>query len=188
MDQAELLRYTVHALDRVGIPYAIVGSFASGFWGEPRFTQDIDIVIQLSSERVKRLCEEFPTSEFYLSESAARDAVAQNSQFNVIHPASGNKIDFMISGSGDWPTQQLARRKQLQVFPDQSASVAAPEDVILGKLIYYREGGSDKHLRDIAGILQISGNLVDRDYVAAFAAKFGVIEIWQSILSQVDAL
>lgn len=188
MDQAELLRYAVHSLDRVGITYAIVGSFASGVWGEPRFTQDIDILIQLSLERVVPLCNEFPASDFYVSESAARDAVAQGGQFNVIHPASGNKIDFMIAGSGDWPMQQLIRRKQLQVFSDQAVSVAAPEDVILGKLIYYADGGSDKHLRDIASILHISGNLVDRNYIAKFAAQFGVVETWRFIISQVDAL
>lgn len=188
MDQAEFLRYTILVLDRVGIPYAIVGSFASGIWGEPRFTQHIDILIHLSAEQVITLCNEFPASDFYVSESAAQDAVTQYGQLNVIHPASGNKIDFMIVGDGDWPTQQLARRKQLQVFSDLAASVAAPEDVILGKLIYYQEGGSDKHLRDIAGILQLSSNLVDRDYVAKFAAEFGVVEIWQAVLSRVDSV
>lgn len=187
MDQAELLRYTVLALDRLGIPYAIVGSFASGIWGEPRFTQDIDILIQLSVEQVKQLCNEFPCSDFYVSESAAQAAVIQPGQFNVIHPASGNKIDFMIAGNDVWSTQQLNRRKQLQVFADHTASVAAPEDVILGKLVYYHEGGSDKHLRDIAGILQISGNLVDRDYVAKFVTELGVGDIWQAVLSRVDA-
>jgi hypothetical protein len=187
VDQAELLRYTVLVLERVGIPYAIVGSFASGIWGEPRFTQDIDILIQLSLDQVKLLCSEFPASDFYVSESAARNAVARRSQFNVIHPASGNKIDFMIAGSGNWPRQQLARRKQLQVFADHAASVAAPEDVIIGKLICYHEAGSDKHLRDIAGILQLSSNLIDRDYVARFAAEFDVIEVWQAVISRVDA-
>lgn len=187
MDQAELLRYTVLVLDRVGIPYAIVGSFASGIWGEPRFTQDIDILIQLSVEQVKQLCDEFPNSDFYVSKSAAQEAVTQCGQFNVIHPASGNKIDFMIAGDGDWPAQQLERRRQLQVFPDHTASVAAPEDVILGKLIYYHEGGSDKHLRDIAGILQISGNLVDRDYTAKFASELGLCNIWHAVLSRIDA-
>lgn len=188
MDQAELLRFAVLVLERHSLPYAIVGSFASGIWGEPRFTQDIDIVIRLSLEQVRPLCDEFPAPNFYVSEPAARDAVVRCSQFNIIHPASGNKIDFMIAGSGAWPTQQLMRRKRLQIFSDQGASVASPEDVILGKLVYYLDGGSDKHLRDIAGILQISSGLIDRDYISKFATEFRVADIWQAVLSRVDAV
>ncbi len=70
----------------------------------------------------------------------------------------------------------------MQLFPDQVAAVAAPEDVIIGKLVYYREGGSDKHLRDITGMLEFSNDLIDYGYVAEFAAKLGVAEIWQTIL------
>ena len=56
MRQIELLRFTVAALDRLEIPYAIVGSMASSAWGEPRMTRDIDIVIRLSADQVADLC------------------------------------------------------------------------------------------------------------------------------------
>jgi hypothetical protein len=63
-----------------------------------------------------------------------------------------------------------------------TAFVASPEDVIIGKMLYYREGGSEKHLRDITGILKVSGDQVDRAYVARWAAELGVTEIWQAVL------
>ena len=142
-------------LEQLEIPYAIVGSFASGVWGESRFTQDIDILVELKPHDVPSLCAAFPSKDFYVSESAANEAVARHGQFKVIHPTSGNKIDFMVAGSSTWVQAQLQRCKRIPFFPDQDGAVAAAEDVILGKLVYYHEGGSDKHLRDIAGILEI---------------------------------
>jgi hypothetical protein len=186
VDQPELLKFAIQALEGLRIPYAIVGSFASGVWGESRFTQDIDILIELSTQAVQPLCEAFPDSEFYVSQTAANEAVVHHSQFNVIHPASGTKIGFMVAGSTAWARGQLERRKRIRFFPDQDGAVAAADDVILGKLVYYREGGSDKHLRDIAGILKFSGDLVDREYVARFAAQLGAADTWNAILSTVS--
>jgi hypothetical protein len=186
VEQPELLKYAIQTLDRLHIPYAIVGSFASGVWGEARFTQDIDLVIDLKPAQVPSLCAAFAAPEFYISESAAREAVVHSSQFNVIHPASGNKLDLIVASQTPWVLAQLQRRKSVPLFPDQNATVAAPEDVILGKLVYYHEGGSDKHLRDITGILKISDELVDRSYVTRFAAQLGVADIWQAVLNRVS--
>jgi hypothetical protein len=185
VDQPDLLKFTIQVLERLNVPYAIVGSFASGVWGESRFTQDIDILVDLRPNDVPLLCAAFPDAEFYVSQSAANEAVVRHGQFNVINPASGNRIDFMIAGNSPWVRAQLERRKRISFFPDQDGSVAAAEDVILGKLVYYHEGGSDKHLRDIAGILKFSGDQVDRDYVSRFAAQLGVADIWQSVLSKI---
>jgi hypothetical protein len=183
VEQPELLKYTIQALERFEISYAIVGSFASGVWGETRFTQDIDILVALAPANVEHLRVAFPPDDFYLSESAAQQAIAQGSQFNIIHPASGNKIDFMIVGREPWMKAQMERRKRVSFFPDLNGAVASPEDVIIGKLVYYRDGGSEKHLRDIAGILAISGELVDREYVARSAAQVGASDIWEAILN-----
>jgi hypothetical protein len=186
VEQAELLKYAVDALEQLKIPYAIIGSFASGVWGESRFTQDIDILVGLSADRVHPLCQAFPSSDFFVSAAAAQIAVARHGQFNVIHPASGNKIDFMIAGQNEWTSRELIRKKNIELFPGELASVASPDDVILGKLLYFREGGSDKHLRDIASILKISNQLVDRDYVAKTAADLGLDHIWKAITTQIS--
>jgi predicted nucleotidyltransferase len=186
VEQTELLKYASQSLQRLEIPHAVVGSYASSIWGEARFTQDIDIVVSLSAENVAQLCEAFPSPEFYLSQVAAREAVDRHSQFNVIHPTSGNKIDFMIAGNNPWSQAQLHRGRRMPIFADHEVNIAAPEDVILGKLVYYREGGSDKHLRDIVGILSVSGNLVDLVYTEDFARQLGVINTWDAILEKVE--
>lgn len=183
VDQTELLRYAVQNLERVRVRYAIVGSFASGVWGESRLTQDIDIVVDLKPSDVDSICAAFPDPEFYLSRPAAQEAVTRSGQFNVINPSSGNKIDFMVAGTTKWVLAQLDRSKQVPVFSDQSANVAAPEDVILGKLIYYREGGSEKHLRDIRGMLKFSGDTIDLEYMNTSSRHLGVRDMWEAILN-----
>ena len=186
VEQPDLLKYAVQALERLGIPYALVGSFASSTWGESRFTQDIDLLIDLKPGQVESLCAAFPDENFYVSRVAAEDAVDRHGQFNVIHPASGNKIDFMIAGPASWVRAQFERCKTVTLSPGFKLDVAAPEDVILGKLIYYQEGRSEKHLRDITGILKMSGDMVDRSYVAKVATQLGVAEIWQSVLNRLN--
>ena len=157
MEQPELVRKVIATLESQGLPYMLVGSLASAVYGQPRLTQDIDVVVALPVSEVDRLCAVFPAPEFYVSVPAARQAAAGGGQFNIVHPASGNKIDVMVARQDPWGRSQLARRRRELIFPQLPGFVAAPEDVIVGKLWYYDEGGSEKHLRDIAAILQVSG-------------------------------
>ena len=186
MNQAELLDWVIAVLESQQLTYMLVGSFASAVYGEPRLTHDIDIVLQLDADTVDRLCRAFPSPEFYVSLSAAREAVMGLGQFNVIHPASGNKIDFVIARNDAWGQSQMARRARKPILPDRAAFVAAPEDVILGKLWYYREGGSEKHLRDITAMLQVSGEEIDKEYINHWSQQLGLRKEWRAVLDRLN--
>lgn len=186
MDQADLLRHAIGALDQLGVPYMVVGSLASMSYGEPRYTHDIDIVVDLAEHQVPSLCAAFSDPDFYVSEPAAREAVRARRQFNVIHSRSGGKIDFMVVKDTPWGRAQISRRRQHSLLPGLTGYAASPEDVILGKLQYYREGESPKHLRDITSMLTISGDQIDRDDIARWTKELGVAEIWDSILSGLE--
>src|SRR5258708_39379133 len=95
----------------------LVGSFASMFYGEPRLTKDIDIVVELRFDQVASLCGGFPAPEFFVSLPAAHQAVAQGSQFSVIHPTSGEKIDFMVARNDGWGRSQIERRRVSEILP-----------------------------------------------------------------------
>jgi hypothetical protein len=186
VEQVDLLRRTVEILETLAVPYMIVGSFASSVHGEPRMTQDIDIVIDPTASQLDQLCATFEPEDFYVSQEAARQALARRDQFNVIHPDSGNKIDFMIARSDAWGREQIERRIVVPVLPDRDAYVARPEDVILATLLYYQEGGSEKHLRDITGVLKTAGARVDRAYVEHWADRLGVRAEWSAVLLRVS--
>lgn len=188
MEQADVVRHALDALDNLEIEYVVVGSFASIAYGEPRYTHDIDIVVRLSENQVVALCNQFPGPDWYVSLPAARQAVLRRHQFNVIHTLSGNKIDFMLAREDEWGREQFARKQQTSLLADRLGFTAHPEDVILGKLLYFREGGSDKHLRDIAGMLQISHELIDRDRLRVWAAKLKVRDILDQVFKRIDLL
>lgn len=178
MDQLEFFRRTARILNGLGLRYMVVGSFASGFWGEPRATFDVDVVIALRASDLARLDAIFPREEFYYSDVAARDAVERRTQFNIIHGDSGNKIDFMIQGDDAWGQVQLSRRRLMPLEAGLEVYVAAPEDIILSKLAYYREGQSEKHLRDIAGILKLRKSELDMSYLSEWSIKLDVKDQW----------
>lgn len=187
MEQTDLLRHAATALEHMGVPYLVVGSVASIAYGESRFTQDIDIVAGFELKHVPLLLAAFPANEYYLSEPAAREAIRKSHQFNVIHPASGNKIDFILPRQDKWAAVRMARRRAVRLLPDRDIMTAAPEDVIIGKLWYYSAGGGDRHLRDIAGILRVTGDGVDRAEVERWARELGYLESWEAVVAKVDS-
>lgn len=186
MEQHELLLYVVACFEKLRIPYLITGSMASMAYGEPRFTNAIDIVADIKSNQVKAIKSSFPDNEFYLEADSIREALYRQQQFNIIHPASGLKIDVIISKHDEFDQSRFQRIKRLDVSENKSASFAAPEDVIIKKLLYYKEGGSEKHLRDITSILKISSSLIDQGYISSWVAKFKVEKIWEAVLKKIS--
>ena len=181
---AELLAAVVRVLEAMGIPYAVTGSVASTFYGEMRTTNDVDIVADVRPEHVRDFVARFPADEFYVSEDAVRSAIAHRQQFNIIHAASGLKADVIIPRDDPHDRQQLARARAVEPAPGLSARFAAPEDVILKKLWFYQEGGSEKHLRDIASMLKIYGDRLDLAYLEEWARRTNVIDEWQMVSEQ----
>ena len=174
MDQDELLRRVVESFERLNLEYLITGSMATILYGEPRFTNDIDLVVKLPVDRIDDLVQAFPADEFYVDAERAQQAVAGQGQFNIIHPSSGLKIDIIIPKMDEFDESRFSRVRRLRPAADYEASFESPDDVIVRKLQLYAEGGSDKHLRDIGSVLRISPAEVDRDYVAVWADRFGV--------------
>ncbi|MFQ5733147.1 MAG: hypothetical protein ACE5KM_14500 [Planctomycetaceae bacterium] len=184
MEPEDLLRYAADVCDRLHLTYLVTGSTATITYGEPRFTNDIDIAIDLPGETVDAFCDAFPLGEFYMNRETVRTAVQNESQFNLIHPASGLKIDFIVLTQSEFNRSRVTRRRELPVLADRCVSFASPEDVILMKMIYYREGKSEKHLRDIGGVLRVQGAGIDRDYITEWAEQLGAGDVWQTILDR----
>ncbi|MGL4554124.1 MAG: hypothetical protein ACRC33_23420 [Gemmataceae bacterium] len=178
MKPSELLRTFATTAERLGIPYRVVGSVATITYGEIRYTNDIDILLDLRLDQVEAFCDAFPEPDFYCSRQAAREAVARRFQFNILHPGSGYKINVILPGDSVFDRGRFLRR----VRCDTGLGFASAEDVILKKLEYFREGGSDKHIRDIVGVMKTQGAGLDRPYVADWAGRLGVAGLWEECL------
>lgn len=97
---------------------------------------------------------------------------------------SANKVDVIIPRRGPWEEEQLARRRRIALFPNHECWIAAPEDVLIAKMRWHRESGSDRHLRDCVGILKVSGDLIDRDYVERWSSALDLLAIWRTLLER----
>ena len=185
MGPYELLQRIVEILERLDIPYLVTGSVAAMAYGEPRLTNDIDIVAAIEERHIAGMIDAFPASDYYIDEGMIREAIRHRMQFNIIHPASGLKVDIIVRKNTPFDDSRFSRTRRITPAETYSANFAAPEDIIIMKMSYYKDGGSEKHLRDITGILKISAGEVDTAYIAHWAQRLGLSEIWAAILKRV---
>lgn len=185
MELDELLRHLVRAFEDLEIPYALTGSIASMAYGEPRTTLDIDVVADVSVDDIPGLQRRFPEPDFFLDDVAARRSIAERQPFQILSPASGFKIDVYIPRSA-LDRSQIESRRRMEVTPGFEASFSPPEQVIVSKLIFYREGRSPKHPRDIASMLRISSDTIDRAVIEDWVEDLGIAETWTAILARVE--
>lgn len=182
----ELMQIVADFFEAHGIHYRVVGSLASMAYGEPRFTNDVDIVADLPLDKVATLCAAFPPPEYYVSEAAARAAVERRFQFNILHIPSGLKADVIMTKDTDFGRLERERIRRVSSPGEYDAWFGSPEDVVLNKLLFYQMGEIGKHLRDIASMMLVEPWQIDRDYMAEWAAKLGVQEEWKLVQGQID--
>lgn len=176
----DLLEMVARACEDLGIPYAIGGSMASMTYGELRTTRDVDVVVSLRGVDVPKLLARFPLSDFYHDQRAALDAVRTGGEFNIIDNERGLKIDLFVADD-EISELQIANARRLPLPFGGSAMFSAPEELILRKMEFYSLGWSEKHLRDIAGMLGRPGADIDEGRVAGLAARHGLAHIWAAV-------
>jgi hypothetical protein len=167
-------------LDRASIPYMLAGSFASSFHGEPRTTQDIDLVVDADVEGIRRLLAALPADAYYADEQAALEAVRRRSRFNLIDMATGWKADLIVRKARPFSQAEFARRQQVDLLGVR-LWMASPEDVVVSKLEWARKAGSERQLRDVRGILAAKTDALDLAYIGQWVAALGLAEEWRRV-------
>jgi hypothetical protein len=172
----------VPRLEALGIPYMVTGSTASLIYGEPRLTLDLDLVVQLDVAAAAGFLAEFPEAEFYrppLEVVRLECSRESRGHFNLIHQETGMKADVYVAARDPLHRWGLARRRRIP-FGAGQLSLAPPEYVILRKLEFFREGGSEKHLRDVSGMLA-TGLALDRAFLDEELRRRGLEELWRRV-------
>jgi hypothetical protein len=179
----DLLLRLRSVLDASGTPYMLTGSYASSLHGQPRATQDIDIVISPTRSQLVELLRHFPDTDYYVSQDAALDALAHRGQFNLIDFATGWKVDFIIMKARDFSREEFSRRRTLDV-DEVGLSVASAEDVLIAKLEWAKLAESERQIEDTAGIIRVQGESLDRSYVEKWVAELGLEAQWKDALAK----
>ena len=174
----------VERLEAVGAPYMVTGAAAAILYGQPRVTNDLDVVLSLDDAACAALLRAFPESEFYVPPETviqSEQARPQRGHFNLIHLESGYKADIYLAGTDLLHAWALPRRRRVPWAGNLVVAVAPPEYVVLRKLEFYREGHSSKHVADIRAIREITG--VDETVLAPWLESLGLGALWLELKS-----
>jgi len=175
-DVHQTLRRVISVLDELSVPWAIGGSLSSSLHGEPRSTNDIDLVALLQPHHASMLVDRLGAG-FYADREMIADAIRRRSSFNLIDDETILKVDIFVPPPGALGSGQLDRRRRVQLAPALEVWVLGPEDTVLQKMKWYRLGGStsERQWQDICDVLRVQAGRLDFGYLrqTADAAGFG---------------
>lgn len=181
----ELYFDILQTLERLQAPYVIIGAFAGTSYGVTRVTLDVDIVVDLSEVHIQALAAAYPPPRFYADPDQMRDSIRLGIMFNIIDTSQARKVDLIPLTMKPGYRFALENRLRRQIFSQETtfqAWFARPEDVIVGKLMAWREGRSFKHETDIRDILTAVKLGDDPELSASFDPAY--IDRWAIRLGQ----
>ena len=185
-DIAVLLQL-IQVLDDLKIPYAIGGSLASSVHGAVRFTQDADLTVGPFTDRVDAFIRRLETA-FYVSREAVQCAIKDRSSFNLIHLETAFKIDLFVQGDTAFGKEVINRRMHLAIegSTGRSPAFVTPEDIVLLKLQWYRQGGeaSERQWRDVEAVLTVQRGRLDCDYLKSWAQSLGIADLLEKAMGE----
>ena len=174
-------------LEKLRVSYLIGGSLASTIYGMIRTTQDVDIIADMQFEHVHPFITALQ-SDFYLEEEMITDSIQDKSSFNIIHRKTIFKVDVFIPRKSPFQQSQLIRAQKqiILIKPEVSAYFASPEDTIIAKLEWFRNGGevSERQWRDVIGILKVRAGILDLEYLRKWASALNMIDLLEKALKE----
>jgi hypothetical protein len=183
MQEPDLFLIFIKPLNNLKLQYMVTGAAAAIVYGEPRFTHDLDVVLELCLKDLESFIKMFPLESFYCPpDEILRQEVAlpQKGHFNLIHHETGFKADIYLYGKDPLHHWAMALRRSID-FKGEKLWVAPPEYVIVRKLQYYQEGGSEKHLTDIIAMLEISKESIDMTLLEKKISENKLNEVWKNL-------
>ena len=185
IDPRWLLAEVAAILGKLKISYAVAGGMAIYVWGRPRFTSDIDIVIELASVQADALVKVLKSlhEAGYIEQDAVDRAIERHGEFNFIDGQTGVKVDFWVLGKDEFSKSQLKRRV-FRTVRKQKVYFVSAEDLILSKLLWHRESESSKQIEDIKSVLEIQRKL-DWKYLSRWSKIHKTVGVFKSLRKRV---
>jgi len=191
LDITGFLKLILEALKASKVDYMIGGAIAEWAWGEPRATQDLDIVINLPIKSIRKFSKELEKRDMLVPADIILDTIAEDRAdipLNAIHMYSGLKADMYLMRAGDALRQSAFRRRILIDYGPTIGKVYvhSAEDLILYKLMYLGISGQPKHARDITAILKANRDKIDFEYIQEWVMQLGLGSTWEELQSNIE--
>ena len=180
--QEDFLEKIIEKLNEQNIPYMLSGSISSSLHGQPRATNDADIIIAPAEKQLIAFVKSLG-GDYYVNPDAARDALKNNSVFNVIDIQNSWKADFIIRKNRPFSRGEFQRRLKANIM-GLDVWVVSPEDVILSKLEWAKNSESGQQFRDALGVATVQYDRLDRDYLYKWAQELKVESSLEGLLKQ----
>lgn len=180
-DIVAAFRPVVDALELLGIGYYVGGSVASSLYGVPRSTADADLVAAIQAAHADPFAAALE-ADYYVDAEMIRDAIVRKSMFNVVHLATGIKVDVYVLKGDAWNLEAFGRRRA-DTFAEgpgsRAFSFGSAEDILLHKLVWFRMGGetSDRQWTDVLGVIRVQQQALDAGYLDRWSASLGVADL-----------
>src|SRR5712691_10858027 len=175
--ELDIVRDVSQRLDRAGIAYRLTGSMAMNYYAQPRMTRDIDVVVALAPADADKVVDLF-RPDYYVSAEAVRDSILSESIFNLIHNESVIKVDCIVRKNTPYRHAEFDRRKQIKI-DNFSTWIASKEDLIISKLFWAKDSGSEIQMRDVQNLVATG---CDAAYINNWTRELGVSNLWQEMM------
>lgn len=178
--------HIIQVFENLNIPYFLGGSLASITHGLVRTTQDADIVADIQPEHIHSFIAQ-TQDNFYIDEIMVVNAIQNRASFNLIHRQSLFKVDVFISNNSPFEKSQFKRARKYTLLKDVEAMITTAEDIILAKLVWYRQGGevSERQWRDVLGIGKIQGDSLDIEYLKYWASELDITSLLERFIAEI---
>ncbi len=183
IEQKKFLEKLISVIESTGIPYVVCGSLSSSFHGQPRATNDADIIIAPTRDQLDKLLRSLEAG-YYVSSEAAFEAMKIRSMFNVIDNEFGWKADLIFRQDNPYQLSKFNRRRRVKLM-GIDLWILSPEDVILSKLDWAKDSGSDLQFRDVFGVITVQWDKLDWGYLRHWAKELDVEKNLESVKEEV---
>jgi hypothetical protein len=177
MNEIDIVRDISRRFEKAGISYMLTGSMAMNYYAQPRMTRDIDVVIAIGPEDVGRVAALF-RPDYYVREENIRESVARESIFNLIHQESVIKVDCIIRKKSEYRRLEFERRQKISIL-DFVTFIVSKEDLIISKLLWAKDSGSEVQLRDVKNLFTTG---YDTGYLRHWTHELGLDKFLEECL------
>ena len=177
-NEIEILGDVAQKLEQAGIAYMLTGSMAMSQYAVPRFTRDIDLIVQLKTVDADKIHTLF-SEQYYLSRPAVSNAISRESMFNLIHFEYSIKVDFVVLKSSEYRQVEFARKQRVKINGFM-VWIVSKEDLILSKLLWAKDSHSEMQLKDVKNLIATD---YDEDYIRQWTQALNLSSLFEECIS-----
>ena len=178
LTELDILRDVTRKFDQLNIQYMLTGSLAMSYYSQPRMTRDIDLVVNISQTSIKKM-ETLFIADYYISIDSVIKAIDNEFMFNLIHTESSIKVDCIVRKKEEYRLTEFERRQKIRLT-DFDIYIVSKEDLIISKLIWFKDSNSELQKKDIKNLL-VSG--YDNDYLQRWILRLNLKKHYEDVLN-----